>query len=932
MRLAGQADPRIAAHASFFSGQVLLRLKRASQASHWLSKAQTLASQINDQNLLLYSRFHLAIADAMTGKIQSALSQLDRVIETASNLGERQVEIRAHLESLRLIASLLAQPTASTENLALARSIQGQTQALVIIWQADPTSFLPQAEQTLTSLSALIESGHPLAGQTALKLLAAIPQPKKYLDTRWTILRARALATTGQSESALALLPASPAMELDLLRARLEILAASGKAVQAVDEATRAMQGRPREEQARLAGFAGHISLSLGLVGQATGLVEEALRSSDKAVRAQALADGASLALAAGDHATAIRRIQESGLESESALRLLASALVAGNKVREAKSLINSKLDTTNSAALALLRAQIFSLSASNAVSQAEAGRMASKALLMAKEYGDNLRAAWSAILLARCESGTNATSRLKQAIGHAQQAGDIRAEATALHDLGLAALRDAQTHKALDYLDKAATLFDAWRLPWRGNERLYSAADWAGTRRHAALAHLILGDAQAAWSAYEDSLARELRESVLSNEERELTRLRRELDQALIEGQPGVILSAIKRQISEAKKNLPSSRAPATLDAFTRALASEGSLAASYLVWEDDKPGFLFLCQPEGLKVIQLPASSSLRSDALAFGQIAARPLIERVWSAAILGTKIEDRREEFLRRGKALRQTLLDPVLTAMSKSHLTNLVIISGGELAGLPFAALPLEDRAEGKCLGERFVLINPTSASVWLRPQPKRKHDGRVLLVGDTGQRRIADGRVFATLPGSGREMNSIASLYPDQSIILRGQDANLKKIGETLQLGPPSILHLATHGFFFIDPFDGRERGALLLAGPGQNGISLDERTIAGMALNGSLVTLSACETARGQLVAGEGMLSLMRAFLSAGARSVTASLWQIGDQATREYMELFYRFLQSGSSPPQAHRAVRVALAKAGRWPAQRAAFICSD
>ncbi|EDO31818.1 predicted protein [Nematostella vectensis] len=76
----------------------------------------------------------------------------------------------------------------------------------------------------------------------------------------------------------------------------------------------------------------------------------------------------------------------------------------------------------------------------------------------------------------------------------------------------------------------------------------------------------------------------------------------------------------------------------------------------------------------------------------------------------------------------------------------------------------------------------------------------------------------------------------------------------------------------------------------------------LTMKEISSCQINASLVVLSCCHSGRGQIRA-EGVMGLARAFLAAGARSVLATLWTIGDNATLEFMERFYRHLASGLS-----------------------------
>ena len=81
---------------------------------------------------------------------------------------------------------------------------------------------------------------------------------------------------------------------------------------------------------------------------------------------------------------------------------------------------------------------------------------------------------------------------------------------------------------------------------------------------------------------------------------------------------------------------------------------------------------------------------------------------------------------------------------------------------------------------------------------------------------------------------------------------------------------------------------------------------------------------LSACQTALGQDVKGEGLVGLTRAFIYAGAPRVVASLWQVNDLATAELMKKFYRgMLQQRLRPAAALRAAQLEMSREPRWKA---------
>ena len=86
--------------------------------------------------------------------------------------------------------------------------------------------------------------------------------------------------------------------------------------------------------------------------------------------------------------------------------------------------------------------------------------------------------------------------------------------------------------------------------------------------------------------------------------------------------------------------------------------------------------------------------------------------------------------------------------------------------------------------------------------------------------------------------------------------------------------------------------------------------------------LPADLVVLSACQTALGKEIRGEGLVGLTRGFMSAGAARVVASLWQVDDLATAELMKRCYRaMLKEGKRPSEALRLAQLEMLKQPRW-----------
>jgi CHAT domain-containing protein len=184
---------------------------------------------------------------------------------------------------------------------------------------------------------------------------------------------------------------------------------------------------------------------------------------------------------------------------------------------------------------------------------------------------------------------------------------------------------------------------------------------------------------------------------------------------------------------------------------------------------------------------------------------------------------------------------------------------------------------------------------------------------------------------FAPISGSAMEGRAIKSLFPDAAL-LTGRRASKAALE---QLTAPSILHIASHGFFLADvgasaiaAQNPLLRSGLALAGANMpdgargDGI-LTALEAASLDLWGThLVTLSACDTGVGEVHNGEGVYGLRRAFMLAGAETLVMSLWPVGDAIARDTMVAYYARLRTGAGRGDALRQAKLSIL---RRPAQR-------
>jgi CHAT domain-containing protein len=130
-------------------------------------------------------------------------------------------------------------------------------------------------------------------------------------------------------------------------------------------------------------------------------------------------------------------------------------------------------------------------------------------------------------------------------------------------------------------------------------------------------------------------------------------------------------------------------------------------------------------------------------------------------------------------------------------------------------------------------------------------------------------------------------------------------------------------VHFATHGLLDSErpSLSGLVLSMVDERGARQNGY-LRLHDIYNLRLDADLVVLSACQTALGKEIKGEGLVGLTRAFMYAGAPRVVASLWQVSDLATAELMKKFYAgMLQRGLRPAAALRAAQLQMSQDSRW-----------
>jgi CHAT domain-containing protein len=185
---------------------------------------------------------------------------------------------------------------------------------------------------------------------------------------------------------------------------------------------------------------------------------------------------------------------------------------------------------------------------------------------------------------------------------------------------------------------------------------------------------------------------------------------------------------------------------------------------------------------------------------------------------------------------------------------------------------------------------------------------------------------------FDRLRATRREAEGIVTLAREKSLKAVDFQAN-RATATSAELSQYRLLHFATHGL--LNSQHPELSGVVLSLvdeqGRPQDGF-LRLHEIYNLKLGADLVVLSACQTALGKEIKGEGLVRLTRGFMYAGVPRVVASLWRVPDKATAELMKRFYQgMLREGLTPAAALRAAQVSLWKERRWrqPYYWAAFV---
>ena len=272
-------------------------------------------------------------------------------------------------------------------------------------------------------------------------------------------------------------------------------------------------------------------------------------------------------------------------------------------------------------------------------------------------------------------------------------------------------------------------------------------------------------------------------------------------------------------------------------------------------------------------------------------------------------------------------LGQALLRRGLEGLDRS-VTRLVIVRDDILHRLPFDALVV---GGGDPIVERYAVSYAPSATVAVGTGSSEPRAGppSALVFGDPVFGPVEPGSGFAEAGGlprlsaSGREARTVGRFFPAADVRLRADasEAWLKQA----PLRRYSVLHFATHAW--VDDRNLARTALALAPGSGEDGL-IRPGDLAGLDLDADLVVLSACGTAGGIILRGEGLVGLTAPLMAAGARSIVATGWRIGDRSAGRLVAGFYEGLSRGLPASDALQGAKRAARRSGMPTSEWAAF----
>ena len=450
-------------------------------------------------------------------------------------------------------------------------------------------------------------------------------------------------------------------------------------------------------------------------------------------------------------------------------------------------------------------------------------------------EAGESSRALWTASQV------LDVVESMFAGLG-AEHGAAVRAQFTDLYAVGvLAAVRERDAPRALTFLEsgRAGALLDVLDrrevLRWKAESL---PDDIRRQDQHATLA--------------QTQARRRYSRALESGDRREIRRARRALNDAT--NAVRHVADRIQRELKQ-QAGLFYPRAE-TIENIQSTLEDDQALVLYGLCLNE---ALALVLRPDGERVVSLGKVADVEAACVALD--ASDPGVDPSKALAVI------------------KRLLVDPLQLGKDVKHV---LVSPEGPLCYVPFGAL-----------FDRTVCMTPSGTTHVLLLDEERKAGDGVLALGNPDYSGVSEGakaiyfRGLSPLPATAPEVKAVGTTT------LLGAKASEAGLRESLKARERwKAVHFACHGLIDVErPM----LSSLALSATGQDDGFLTALEVLRMEIPADLAVLSACETGKGKVVKGEGIVGMTRAFMFAGAPRVVCSLWKVDDEATKALMIKFY-------------------------------------
>ena len=360
----------------------------------------------------------------------------------------------------------------------------------------------------------------------------------------------------------------------------------------------------------------------------------------------------------------------------------------------------------------------------------------------------------------------------------------------------------------------------------------------------------------------------------------------------------------------------------PASIQQVQEKLLPEKSLLLEFFLGEDRS--FVWVISSDGFWIEKIPGRKDIEREV-------------RAYIESISTYPTRPRFEKSIAASKERAEKLFSRLLGSLSRRIESdrNLIVVPDGLLHYLPFEALVhkgryllqdhdisytpsasllalWQDSGSKATSGDKFDLL--AFGDPIFGPKAEGRRDSKRISRNITRQLLDSGNFELPSLPMTRDEVQYIADLFPADRRQVYLDKNSTEEVVKRKSLRSFRRLHFATHGL--IDElFPSRSAIILTLDNDPEEDGFLEAREISELDLDCDLVVLSACQTGRGQVLSGEGIIGLSRAFLYAGARSVVVSLWNVSDISTGKLMKSFYQNLTNNIGNAAALRRAKLQM-----------------